>query len=64
MQNLLLNFFPAFATETDPEILALSAPLDFKQGIVRTGEGLLELNVSDGFYFLAAEDAHYVLGDL
>ena len=58
------EFFPDLAQEADAEILALLEPLDFQQGRVSAGDGLVTLNVADGFYFLNADDARYVLGDL
>ncbi|MGB3147646.1 MAG: DUF2167 domain-containing protein [Paracoccaceae bacterium] len=39
-------------------------PMDLKEGKITLEGGLAELDLPEGFYFLAGKDAHYVLEDL
>lgn len=58
------EMFPQYVNDFDDDLLALVEPLDFVQGDVTIGDGLANLSVPEGFYFLDAEDAQYVLQEL
>ncbi len=55
------EMFPNAADVYVPEALALIQNMDFKQGKITLGNGIAELDVPEGYYYLAPGDARIVL---
>ncbi len=56
--------FPSEAKSYPPDAVAAMERIDFKQGSATVGSNLATLDLGDGFYFLDARDARYILEDI
>lgn len=55
------DFFPEDYAQISPQFLAEVDAYDFKQGKITLDGGMAQLDVPEGYYFLGAKDARYLM---